>query len=122
MASKSKFKVRELGVFILFSTEKGDAWLLEVTESDALQLAAEREIMTVDLEENPETIEIHWTHTFEVKNKQFIITDYKDKKVETIENYPTHAISAAIKRIKRKYSPEQLEKVHIDEQPITGEA
>ena len=37
MASKSKFKVRELGVFILFSTEKGDAWLLEVTESDALQ-------------------------------------------------------------------------------------
>ena len=121
MASKSKFKVRELGVFILFSTEKGDAWLLEVTESDALQLAAEREIMTVDLEENPETIEIHWTHTFEVKNKQFIITDYKDKKVETIENYPTHAISAAIKRIKRKYSPEQLEKVHIDEQPIAGE-
>jgi hypothetical protein len=119
LASKSKFKVRELGVFVLFSTDKGDAWLLEVTESDALQLAAEREIMTVDLEENPETIEIHWTHTFEIKNKQFIITDYKDKKVEAINNYPTHPISAAIKRIKKKFSPEQLEQVHIDEQPIT---
>jgi hypothetical protein len=84
LASKSKFKVRELGVFVLFSTEKGDAWLLEVTESDALQLASGREVMTVELEENPETIEIHWTHIFEIKNKQFIITDYKDKKVEII--------------------------------------
>ncbi len=122
LASKSKFKVRELGVFVLFSTDQGDAWLLEVTQSDALHLASKREITTVELEENPETIEIFWTHTFEIKNKQFIITDYKDKKVETIDDYPTHAISAAIKRIKKKYSPEQLGKVHIDEQQLTGEA
>jgi len=121
-ASKSKFKVRELGVFVLFSTEKGDAWLLEVAESDALQLASEREIMTVELEENPDTIEIFWTHTFAIENKQFIITDYKDKKVQAIEDYPTHAISAAIKRIKKKYSAEQLEEVHIDEQQLPGEA
>jgi len=121
-ASKSKFKVRELGVFVLFSTEKGDAWLLEVAESDALQLASKREIMTVELEENPDTIEIFWTHTFGIENKQFIITDYKDKKVQVIDNYPTHAISAAIKRIKKKYSPEQLGKVHIDEQQLPGEA
>ena len=120
-ASKGIQKVHELGVFVFFSTTGGDAWLLEVTDMDALQVAAGKEVLTVDLEENPETIEIEWTHTFAIKNKQFITTAYKDKKVEEIDNYPTHPILAAIKRIKKKYSPEMLESVHIDSEPITGE-
>ena len=120
-ASKGIQKVHELGVFIFFSTTAGDAWLLEVTEMDALQVAAGKEILTVDLEENPETIEISWTHTFVIENKQFVTTAYKDKKVEKVDNYPTHPIIAAIKRIKKKYSPELLESVHIDSEPITDE-
>lgn len=117
-ASQGIQKVHELGVFVLFSTTDGDAWLLEISESDALQIAAGKEILTVDFEENPETIEISWTHTFEVKEKQFIITAYKDKKIEIIENYPTHPISAAIKRIKKKYSAELLESVHIGQEQL----
>ena len=120
-ASQGVQKVHELGVFVLFSTTGGDAWLLEVTQSDALQVAADREILTVDFEENPETIEISWTHTFEIKNKQFVITAYKDKNVKAIENYPTHPISAAIKRIKKKYSPELLESVHVGQEPLSNE-
>jgi len=121
-ASKGIQKVHEMGVFVLFSTTGGDAWLLEVTESDALQVAANREILTVDFEENPETIEINWTHTFAIRNKQFVITAYKDKKVEEIADYPTHSILAAIKRIKKKYSPELLESVHVDQGQISGDA
>ena len=113
-ASQGVQKVHELGVFVLFSTTEGDAWLLEVTDSDALQVAAAKEILTVDFEENPETIEINWTHTFAIKDAQFIITAYKDKKVQAIDGYPTHPIVSAIKRIKKKYSPELLESVHVD--------
>jgi len=89
-----------------------------VTQSDALQVAADKEILTVDFEENPETIEISWTHTFEIKEKQFVLTAYKDKSVTAIENYPTHPISAAIKRIKKKYSPELLESVHVGQEQL----
>lgn len=120
-ASQGVQKVHELGVFVLFSTSAGDAWLLEVTDSDALQVAAAREILTVEFEENPETIEINWTHTFEIKNRQFIITAYKDKKVETIENYPTHPITAAMKRIMKKLSPEILESVHVDSEKLPND-
>jgi hypothetical protein len=95
--------------------------LLEVTDSDALQVAADKEILTVDFEENPETIEINWSHTFEIKDRQFVITAYQDKKVEIIENYPTHPIRAAIKRIKKKYSPELLESVHVDQEQTPKE-
>ena len=115
-ASQGVQNVHELGVFVLFSTTGGDAWLLEVTDSDALQVAAAQEILTVDFEENPETIEINWSHTFEIKDRQFVITAYKDKKIETIENYPTLPIRAAIKRIKKKYSPELLESVQVDQE------
>lgn len=118
-ASKGIQKVHELGVFVFFSTTGGDAWLLEVTDMDALQVADGKKVLPVELEENPETIEISWTHTFEIKNKQFVTTAYKDKKVEKIDNYPTHPIVAAIKRIKKKYSPELLESVHIDQERIT---
>ena len=122
-ASKGIQKVHELGVFVFFSTTEGDAWLLEVTEMDALQVAAGKEILTFELDENPETIEIKWTHTFEIKDKQFVTTSYKKgRKVEKIDNYPTHPILAAIKRIKKKFSPEQLESVHIDNVPADGEA
>jgi hypothetical protein len=119
-ASKGIQKVHELGVFVFFSTTGGDAWLLEVSEMDALQVAAGKEVLTVDLEENPKTIEINWTHTFEIKNKQFVTTAYKDKKVEKIDDYPTHPILAAVKRIKKKYSPELLESVHMDQEQKTG--
>ena len=121
-ASQGVQQVNELGVFVLFSTTDGDAWLLEVSQMDALQVAAKKEILTVDLQENPETIEIMWTHTFEIKEKQFVITAYKDKKIEVIENYPTHPISAAIKRIRKRYSSELLESVHIDEKEQQKEA
>lgn len=121
-ASQGVQKVHELGVFVLFSTTGGDAWMLEVSQSDALQVAAAKEILTVDFEENPETIEINWTHTFEIEEKQFVITAYKDKKVTKIENYPTHPISAAIKRIKKRYSSELLESVHVEQEQAPKEA
>jgi len=121
-ACKGVQKTHELGVFVLFSTTDGDAWLLEVTESDALQVAASKEILSVDFEENPETIEINWSHTFEIKDKQFVITAYKEKTVQAIDNYPTHSIIAAIKRIRKKYSPELLETVHIDQELSPKEA
>jgi hypothetical protein len=44
-ASKGVQKVHELGVFVLFSTTGGDAWLLEITEMDALQVATKREVI-----------------------------------------------------------------------------
>ena len=38
-AAEFKARVYQLGVFIFFSMENGDAWVLEVTDSDAVQVA-----------------------------------------------------------------------------------
>jgi hypothetical protein len=117
-AAQGEQKILELGVFILVSVSAGDAWLLEVTETDAMQVAAGGESLSVDLKESEETIEVNWSHTFAIIDDQFALTAYKDKTVQKFDNYPVAEISGTIKRIQKKYSPELLESVHIaSEQP-----
>jgi hypothetical protein len=113
-AARQEETVRELGVFILCAVPGGDAWLLEITESDAVQLAAGGEPLEIPIEENPETIEINWSHTFDIRDRRFCLTSYADKGESCLEKMPVARIRAAIKRIRKKYSAEQLRQVHID--------
>ena len=105
--------VRELGVFVLWSNTAGSAWLLEITESDAVQVAEAGDSLAVPIDENPETIEINWSHTFAIRDRQFYLTSYEDKQESCLDDAPAKRIKAAIKRIRKKYSEEQMSQVHI---------
>jgi hypothetical protein len=104
---------RELGVFFFFSTRDGDAWLMEMTDCDCVQVAKGGELLEAPIDENSETIEINWSHTFAFSNKQVEITAYADKSVEILADAPGRELNAAINRIRKKFSKEQLEKVHL---------
>ncbi len=114
VAADRKQKIRELGVFVLLATENGDAWLLEFTDSDAVQLARNGEALDVPIDENSETIEINWTHTFNLAAKEFELTAYSDQAKSVMENYPVKEISAAIRRLRKRFPSEMLDKVHVD--------
>ncbi len=114
LASAKKAAVLALGVFVLFSTTSGDAWLLEVTDMDAIQVTQGGEKIAVQIEENPETIEINWTHKFDVKSKKFILTSYKDKSEEVREDYPVHTILSTVKKIRSRIPPELISTIHLD--------
>lgn len=104
---------RELGVFFFYSTARGDAWVLEVTDCDCVQVARDGAALEVPIEEDSETIEINWSHIFAVHNKQLQITAYADKSVEILADAPTRELSAAMRRIRKKFSSDQLKKVHL---------
>lgn len=112
-AAEKKQKVRELGVFILFSTTAGDAWVLEITDSDAVQVARGGVALEAPIDQNPETIEVNWSHTFTLDNREFAIKSYADRSVQVLAEYPTQEINAAMKRIRKRFSPELLEKIHV---------
>ena len=112
-AAKKEEVLRELGVFIFFSDSAGDAWVLEVTDSDAVQVAVAGEAVEIELDENPETIEINWSHTYALRNKRLFLTAYADKKERELSLAPTQQINAAIKRIYKRYSKELLDQVHL---------
>jgi preprotein translocase subunit SecD len=113
-ANEKREHLRQLGVFILFSRKNGDGWLLEMTDQDAVQIARGGAILDTPIEENPETIEINWSHTFAVKERQLVLTSYEDKAESTIADAPTQQIHAAIKRLHKTYSASQLEQVHLN--------
>ena len=106
---------KNIGVFILFSTSKGDAWLLELTAQDAVVVAKGGEKIDVDIDETPETIEINWTHQFSVNKNIFTTTAYSDKVIETHEDYPTDVIAETLKRIQTNYSSDLLDSIHVKE-------
>lgn len=119
IAAKKEKIVKGLGVFIFLSTEEGDAWLLEITDMDAVQVAYQGEKISIDLDENPETIEINWTHHFAIKKKKFVTTAYADNKEITWDSYPAHSIFSAIKRIHKKFPKELLDSIHLDEKDMS---
>lgn len=117
-AGEKKNFVYSVGVFVLFSSESGDGWLLEVSDMDAVQVAAAGKALDVEIEENPETIEINWTHSFAIKDKKLQLTSYKDNTVTAVEQYPTHGIAAAVKKIRNKIPAELLNTIHVNEQGV----
>ncbi len=112
-AEKRKQGCRELGVFFFYATDSGDAWVLEMTDCDCIKVAEDGKPLDAPIDENSETIEIDWTYTFEVKNKQLELTAYGDKKVHIEEDAPTRELSVAMRRIRKRFSQEQLDHVHI---------
>ncbi len=104
---------RELGVFFFYSTVQGDAWLLEMTECDCVQVARLGVALEPPIDENSEIIEINYSHTFAFNNKQLEITAYSDKAVQVLADAPTRELSAAMRRIRKKFTDEQLQKVHL---------
>jgi len=114
VAIQKRQKIKELGVFILLATSTGDAWLLEITDSDAVQLARAGEALEIPIDENSETIEINWSHTYDLSNKEFELTAYSDKSKSVMADYPVQEIRASIKRIKKRFPSDVLNQVHVD--------
>lgn len=109
---------RELGVFFFYATTDGDAWLMEMTDCDCVQVVEAGVVLEPPIDENSETIEINWSHQFEVSNKQVQLTAYADKAVTVITSAPAKQLSAAMRRIHKKFSREQLDKVHVSQEEV----
>ena len=112
-AGERKAFFQELGVFLLYSDSAGDAWLLEITETDAVQLAGGGEPLAVEIDENPETIAINFPHTFAIRERQLWLTAYADKVESRLERAPVQQIHAAIRRLRKRIAPELLEQMHV---------
>ncbi len=112
-AAAGKVVFRELGVFFFFSTAHGDAWLLEMTDCDAVQLARRGVALPPPIDENSETIEINWSHTYRQEKGQLLLTAYLDAALLPLPAAPVRQLAAAMQRIHKSFSPEQLQKVHL---------
>ncbi len=94
-ASDHNSRVVAIGQLVLFSTDTGDAWLLDVTDQLAARLARDGDPEPIHLEETDTSFAIGWKGHYHIAGAAFIYTDRDTGRVTTILGYPTQKIAQA---------------------------
>ena len=91
-------RVVSLGALIFFSTETGDAWMLDYKEDLALCLARDGERQPFRIVETPEKFAIEWNVSYLIDGDSFVVTQQSGQ-IKTTLGYPTAEILQTIRRI-----------------------
>ena len=94
-AAEHDGRVVTLGPLILFSTDTGDAWLLDVADQLAAPLARDGDPEPIHLEETATSFAIGWRGHYRIEGTAFIYADRDSGRVRTILGYPTQKIARA---------------------------
>jgi hypothetical protein len=78
---------------VLFSTETGDAWLLDPADRLATRLARDGESEPIHIEETDTTFAIGWKGRYGIDGPGFVYSDHDTGRVATILSYPTDTLS-----------------------------
>ena len=81
-------RVVTVGQLILFSTETGDAWLLDPSNQLAARLARDGDPQPVHIEENDTSFVIDWKGDYRIEGPAFIYSDRQTRRVSTILDTP----------------------------------
>ena len=91
-AAKHDGRIITVGQLILFSTQTGDAWLLDPTDRLAARVARDGEPEPVDIEETDVAFAIDWKGHYRIKGAAFVFVDRNTRQTKTILGYPTHQL------------------------------
>jgi len=87
-------RVVTVGPLLLFSTETGDAWVLDPVDHLAMPVAREGEPLPVHIVEDTATrFAIDWTGQYRIDGDAFVYMDKDARTVRTILGYPTRLIA-----------------------------
>ena len=82
-----------IGQLVLFSTDTGDAWLLDRSDLLAARLAREGESEPVHIEETDTTFTIGWKGRYRIEGPAFVYSDHESGRTITILGYPTDKLN-----------------------------
>src|ERR1700752_1799141 len=86
-------RIVTVGQLILFSTETGDAWLLDPADRLAARLARDGESEPIHIEEADITPPLGWQGCYRIEGPPFVSADNDSGRVTTILGYPTDQLA-----------------------------
>ena len=86
-------RIVTIGPLVLFSTETGDAWVLDPAAHLAMPVAREGEPLPVHIEDTATNYAIDWTGQYRIDGAAFVYVDKDAQRVRTILGYPTRLIA-----------------------------
>ena len=88
-AARYDGQIVTVGQLILFSTQTGDAWLLDKQDRLASQLARDGDPEPIHIEETDANFSIEWKGRYRIEGAAFVYVDRKTGGTRTILGYPT---------------------------------
>ena len=92
-AAASDGRFVTVGPLALFSTDTGDAWLLDPADHLAARLARGGDPEPIHLEETDTNFAIGWKGNYSVDGDAFVFIDNDSARIVTILGYPTDSIA-----------------------------
>ena len=89
-------RIVTVGQLVLFSTETGDAWLLDPTDRLAARLARDGESEAIDIEETDTSFAIGWKGQYYIAGSAFVYLDQDTGRMTTILGYPTDKLAQMV--------------------------
>jgi hypothetical protein len=91
-ATNQHGRIVTVGQLVLFSTETGDAWLLDPADRLAARLARGGESEPIYTEETDTTFAIGWKGRYRIEGPAFVYSDNETGRITTIVGYPTEQL------------------------------
>lgn len=82
-----------IGPLLLFSTETGDAWLLDPADHLAARVARDGDPEEVYFEETDTNFAIGWKGNYQIDGDAFVYIDRDTGRVTTVLGYPTRRLA-----------------------------
>jgi hypothetical protein len=102
-AARHDGRIVTIGQLILFSTETGDAWLLDKEDGLAAPLARDGDPEPIHIEETDANFTIEWKGHYRIEGTAFIFVDRNTRRTRTILGYPTHTLEQAAAKISNMF-------------------
>lgn len=95
-AAEHDSRIVTVGQLLLFSSESGDAWLLDVTDQLAAPVARDGDELSVRIEESDTSFTVNWTGSYRIEGDAFIYCPKGSGSIRTILGYPTRLVTKQI--------------------------
>jgi hypothetical protein len=91
-------RVVSLTSLVFFSTDTGDAWMLDPEDGLALRLARDGTRLPTHIDEAADTFAVEWTYDYEFDGEMFVAFEKASGRAITIHGYPVRQIVQACDR------------------------
>jgi hypothetical protein len=82
-----------VGPLVFFSTQTGDAWMLDPSDQLAARLARDGDPEPIEFQETDTDFAIGWKGNYHIEGRAFVYADRQAGKIITILGYPTAKIA-----------------------------
>ena len=94
-AARHDGRIVTVAQLIPFSTQTGDAWLLDKDDGLAAPLARDGDPQPIHIEETDANFTVAWNGHYRIDGAAFIFVDRKTRGTRTILGYPTQKLEHA---------------------------